>query len=220
MAPRRPNRPRPTATTSGAADRALFSRAMRDVRPLRGGAPVTPVPEGAEFPTPRALVADDGAGLPPLPLPLPSPLSPPISSGASGRAAPHSSIDAGLDKRTAQRLKRGKLPIEARLDLHGHTQIQAHRALHGFLDTAVAAGMRCVLVVTGKGSALRRAEAESPWTVSSGVLREAVPRWLEEPANRARIIAFYPAQARDGGGGALYLLLRRQRAKGAAETGS
>ena len=207
MAPRRPNRPRPMVNRAGAADRALFARAMRDVRPLRGGAPAAPTGER-------------GPGAPPAPVgDGDETRRPPVLRPTSERAAPYSSIDAGLDKRTAQRLKRGKLAIEARLDLHGHTQLQAHRALDAFLTAALASGKRCVLVVTGKGSALRREESASPWTVSSGVLREAVPRWLEEPANRARVIAYHPAQPRDGGGGALYVLLRRQRSKEATETG-
>jgi DNA-nicking Smr family endonuclease len=61
------------------------------------------------------------------------------------------------------------------------------------------AGCRCVLVVTGKG------------VESGGTLRHMVPRWLYESANREHIVAFCPAQARHGGAGALYVLLRRRR---------
>jgi DNA-nicking Smr family endonuclease len=105
----------------------------------------------------------------------------------------------GLDRRSAERLRRGATRVEARLDLHGMTQAEAHAALVDFLLRAQTAGRRCVLVITGKGEA------------NGGVLRSAVPRWLNEPANRARILAFASAQARDGGTGALYLLLRRRR---------
>lgn len=105
-------------------------------------------------------------------------------------------VTAGLDKRTAQRLKKGRLPIEARLDLHGHSQEQAFRALHGFIDGQWAAGRRCVLVVTGKGK---------------GVLKDAVPRWLNEPLLRMKILSFTYAQRQDGGEGALYILLKRAR---------
>ncbi|HZS83098.1 MAG TPA: Smr/MutS family protein [Stellaceae bacterium] len=114
----------------------------------------------------------------------------------------------GLDKASAERLKRGRYPIEARLDLHGMTQDEAHRALIAFIAEAAAAGLRCVLVITGKG--LRRlGEAEAAG--DSGILRQSVPRWLNEAPSRARILAFSAARPQHGGGGALYILLRRQR---------
>ena len=59
---------------------------------------------------------------------------------------------AGLDRRTARRLKRGQLAVEARLDLHGRTQDQAHDALISFIQESRMARRRCVLVITGKGS--------------------------------------------------------------------
>lgn len=108
----------------------------------------------------------------------------------------------GLDKRTAARLKRGRLPVEARIDLHGLTRDEAHRALEDFLRTAHAAGKRCVLVITGKGL---RASGETE------ILRDAVPRWLNAPPIRPCILAFRPAPPRDGGAGALYVLLKRKR---------
>ena len=108
---------------------------------------------------------------------------------------PHRPV--GLDRRTWLRLKRGQVAIEQTLDLHGRTQDEAHRALASFLASAQAAGRRCVLVVTGKG------------LESGGTLRHMVPRWLNEGVNRERIVAYCPAQARHGGTGALYVLLRR-----------
>ena len=119
--------------------------------------------------------------------------------GVASSAAldPHRPV--GLDRRTWLRLKRGQVAIEQTLDLHGRTQDEAHGALARFLAAAQAAGCRCVLVVTGKGLG------------SGGTLRHMVPRWLNEGANREHIVAFCPAQARHGGAGALYVLLRRQR---------
>ena len=102
----------------------------------------------------------------------------------------------GVDKRTAERLRRGQLPIEARLDLHGHARETAYAALSGCLAAAWNAGRRNVLIVTGKGQ---------------GILKEAVPRWLNERPNRGRILMIAQAQPKDGGGGALYVLLRRRR---------
>lgn len=113
--------------------------------------------------------------------------------------APHVS-GTGLDRRSAQRLKRGQMPIEAWLDLHGMTQAEAHCALHRFITASAQAGRRNLLVITGKGS-----------STEGGVLRAAVPHWLAEDENRARVLAFTQAQPRHGGAGALYLLLRRRR---------
>jgi DNA-nicking Smr family endonuclease len=117
---------------------------------------------------------------------------------SSAALDPHRPV--GLDRRTWLRLKRGQVAIERTLDLHGRTQAEAHGALGRFLAAAQSAGCRCVLVVTGKGMG------------SGGTLRHMVPRWLNEGANRECIVAFCPAQARHGGSGALYVLLRRRRA--------
>jgi DNA-nicking Smr family endonuclease len=92
-------------------------------------------------------------------------------------------------------LKRGEMAIAARLDLHGMTQDEAHRALHRFIARSAGAKLRNLLVVTGK----------------SGVLHSAVPRWLDEPELRPFVLAQVRAQPKDGGSGALYVLLRRQR---------
>lgn len=100
-----------------------------------------------------------------------------------------------IDRRTLQRLKRGNLAIAARLDLHGMTQSEAHAALARFLARAQDDGARAVLVITGR----------------SGVLHGAVPRWLREGENRARVLAAARADTRHGGEGALYLMLRRRR---------
>jgi DNA-nicking Smr family endonuclease len=105
----------------------------------------------------------------------------------------------GPDRRTSVRLRRGQIRPEARLDLHGLTQVEAHRALAAFIRGARAAGRRCVLVVTGKGS-----------VATGGVLRREVPRWLELPELRGAILGVTAAHAKDGGSGALYVLLRRK----------
>jgi DNA-nicking Smr family endonuclease len=116
-------------------------------------------------------------------------------------AAPVEPRGTGLDRRSAQRLKRGQMAIEARLDLHGLTQDEAHRALHRFIARMHEEGRRAVLIITGKGAR----------DGVGGVLRQGVPRWLAEPACRASILAVEEAQSRHGGGGALYVLLRRRR---------
>ena len=106
----------------------------------------------------------------------------------------------GIDRRMLQRLKRGLVSIDARLDLHGMTQEEAHRHLGFFLAHHQRQGARCLLVITGIGE-----------RTTGGTLRRMTPRWLAEPNNAARVIAYSPAQKRHGGEGALYVLLRRLR---------
>ena len=119
---------------------------------------------------------------------------------ARGRAAAGAALGTGLDRRNSQRLKRGQMAIEARLDLHGMTQAEAHGALARFIARSFDEGRRAVLIITGKG--MRDGE---------GVLRRAVPRWLDDPALRPMILAREEAQPRHGGAGALDVLLRRRR---------
>jgi len=159
----------------------LWQRATRDVKRL-AARPETPPPIA---PRPRTTRA---AATPPAPI-----------HEAARPPAPLDSF-AGIDRANAERLKRGKHAIEARLDLHGMTQAEAHRALAAFIRASHAAGKRCVLVITGRGRA------------DGGMLKAAVPRWLHEPEFRAYLLAIAAAQPRDGGGGALYVMLRRTRA--------
>lgn len=111
-------------------------------------------------------------------------------------------LSPDIDKSNAEKLKRGKYPIEARLDLHGNTQEAAYKQLSRFIVGAYGQGKRCVLVVTGKG--LKE-------DGSKGVIRTNVPLWLNEPSLRPYILAFRHAKPADGGEGALYVLLKRQR---------
>ena len=109
---------------------------------------------------------------------------------------------SGMENRTKRRLRRGQIRIEARLDLHGMTQSEAHQRLIDFLEISYSTGCGAVLVITGKGM---RSESQK------GILRRAVPRWLNQPPLRQFIKAFDYAAPRDGGEGALYVLLRRRR---------
>lgn len=186
-------KPRPSRSLdSDEAD--LWRRVVEDVTPLPGRkpAPVSRPPAGRAAAAPGAVAAPAKAA-PPLP-PAPPPSLPELEPGAG----------AGVDKRTAARLRKGQLKIEGRLDLHGMTQAQAHGELVHFLEVAHDTGRRCILVITGKGL------SEDG---SVGVLRAAVPGWLNQPPNRARVVAFCRAVPRDGGDGALYVLIKRKRGR-------
>jgi DNA-nicking Smr family endonuclease len=121
---------------------------------------------------------------------------------------------SGFDRRTAQKLARGQLEPDARIDLHGTTLATAHVQLHQFIRNCQNRGDRLVLVITGKGASPFAGHTlhgyqhyDSP--ERDGKLRREVPHWLHEPAFRALVIGFQPAHPRHGGGGAFYLRLRR-----------
>jgi len=119
----------------------------------------------------------------------------------------------GLDRNTSERLRKGKMEIEGRLDLHGLNRRAAHSKLKSFVGHAHRQGWRCVLVITGKGSSAHVTD-DAPFMGGGrkGILREEVPRWLSEPDMRRLVLDYRIAQTRHGGGGALYVLLRRARA--------
>jgi DNA-nicking Smr family endonuclease len=114
-----------------------------------------------------------------------------------------------LDKRTFEKLRKGKLPIEARLDLHGMNKEKAHEAVTHFIKGSYAWGLRTLIIITGKGKSKSKAE---DWLVKGqGVLKENVPYWLESKNLKPYILKFVTAQPKDGGSGALYIYLKRKR---------
>jgi len=104
---------------------------------------------------------------------------------------------SGLQLRLLRQLKRGELRPEAHLDLHGHTIAEAGARLTAFLTDARGAGLRCVCVIHGKG--YRSAEGRP-------ALKTQVNQWLRDTPT---VLAFSSTRPRDGGMGALYVLLRR-----------
>lgn len=118
---------------------------------------------------------------------------------------PKPTLEAGkaadLDRRTMEKLRKGRMRPEGRLDLHGMTADRALSALNSFLADAQRDGKRCVLVITGKGSMKE----------GGGVIRRELPSWLNAAGNRGRMLGFAGAQPADGGGGAFYVLLKRRR---------
>ncbi len=103
-----------------------------------------------------------------------------------------------------QKLGRGTEPIDARIDLHGMTQADAHAALAHFLRRAQRDGARVVLVITGKG-----ARPGSDPHAERGVLKRQVPLWLESSELRPFVVGFESAGVGHGGAGALYVRVRR-----------
>ena len=176
-------------------DEALWSGYARSITPLPP-AKSKPKPKSDSKPVPTAPAARAVKAPPVIPARhLPTP---PIKSPAL----------ASFDRRSKQRLARGRDAIDARIDLHGMTQTEAHHALASFLRRAQSNGARTVLVVTGKGVSK---SGHDDYVAPRGVLRRQVPLWLGLPEFRPLIVGFDEAHANHGGQGALYVRLRRPR---------
>ena len=130
------------------------------------------------------------------------------SAKASEVALPTPAAPVAMDRKTYTRMKRGRLAPDARLDLHGMTQDQAHPALVSTILNAHATGKRLVLVITGKG---KKRDDGGPIPVRTGVLKHAVPQWLRQPPLVGVILQVTEASQSHGGSGALYVYLRRAR---------
>ena len=113
-----------------------------------------------------------------------------------------------IDRRQHRDLTRGRLQIDARIDLHGRCVAEAHQAVHDFLRRVHAEGARVVLIVTGKGS--RSGGQSGSGDGEVGVLRRQAPLWLADPRLRHVVAAFGEAAQAHGGAGALYVRLRRR----------
>jgi DNA-nicking Smr family endonuclease len=171
-------------------ERALWESVAKQVKPLRK--------------KPRAAKPLGSAPAAELPVEM-KPVAPPRPIASVQAAKPKSTPPlAPLGRRERSKLSRGRSEIDARIDLHGMTQLRAHRALLSFLQRAHAEGATFVLVITGKGK-VGGAEEER------GVLRRQVPNWLSLPEFRALVVGFEEAHIGHGGEGALYVRIRRAR---------
>jgi len=112
-----------------------------------------------------------------------------------------------MDANTHAKMTRGKLQPEARIDLHGMTLAEAHPELVRFILNAHSAGLRLVLVITGKG---KSRDDSGPIPQRVGVLRHQVPRWLHQPPLGPAVLQISEAHLKHGGGGAYYVYLRRR----------
>lgn len=112
-----------------------------------------------------------------------------------------------MDAKTHDRMTRGKLAPEARLDLHGMTLTEAHDSLIRFVLSARTRGFRLVLVITGKG---KTSHDPGPMPHRIGALRHQMPHWLRLPPLAPVVQQFTEAHLRHGGSGAYYVYLRRR----------
>lgn len=163
-------------------DDALWQEAVKGAKPLSGRKKHT------------------GQPLPKKPLKLRR--NSPDFSAPDYRSPPDGDIAAashGVDRRTDEKLRRGRMPIDRRIDLHGMTRDEAYAALGSIVTDSYETGARCLLVITGKGRA------------GSGVLKACVPEWLRDESMGSIVLRVYPAQPQHGGSGAFYVLVKRKR---------
>ncbi len=192
-----------------AAERAMWTKAMANVRPLRHRKldgpddKVTPEPH-SENALPAAVKHETRPVGKPKPESTSRVTSPPLT---------------GLDRRMRQRLARGQVEYEARLDLHGMSVEAARLALLRFLAESTAQGRRLVLVITGKGAApfarhTLHGTSHFDTPERQGRLRRKLPEWLAEDDMRVYVAGYQPAHPRHGGGGAFYVRIRRSERLG------
>src|SRR5690606_1388204 len=159
----------------------------------------------ASRPGEHALPAPAGPDTKPRKAPFARTMPSYQSAGLPGRPP-----GRGIEPKRRRKLQRGRIEIEATLDLHGMRQAEARAALARFLHARVARGDRTVLVITGKG--LKKLGPDAAVIVEAGVLRSMLPVWLAEESLAPIIAGWEPAAQGHGGEGAFYVRLRRAAA--------
>jgi DNA-nicking Smr family endonuclease len=180
-----------------AEDAALWAHIAAQVQPLRRKTPAMKAKRPkTEAPLPAKIIAATTAVPAMLPRaePMPRPLAP------DGREK--------LPRTDERKLRRGAVAIGGRLDLHGLTRAEAHRAVGRFLTALAERGERVALVITGKGGR-KGADGDA----MAGVLRAEFPHWIADGALARIVLAWRPAAPQHGGDGAFYVLLRRKAAR-------
>jgi DNA-nicking Smr family endonuclease len=187
-----------------AEEAELWAFAMRDAHTLRRRGrvrkPGAPLEEAEAGPPPVAAVSN---GAKPAPSPqIKAPQTPPPAP-----AALKTPVLANYDENERRRLSRNPDLIDARLDLHGMRQREAHSALRSFILSASARGHRHLLVITGKGTSVER--ERDFLREERGVLKRLVPQWLGDAELRGFVVSYAVSHTRHGGEGALYVRLRK-----------
>ena len=170
-------------------ERHLWQRVTSTIRPLSRDLPATP----AEAPLPPPAAPPKRVVRGRIPAAAPAPARP-----APVRTLQSATLDGGWDRR----LRSGDVQPDRTLDLHGHNLDRAWAAIDDALERSIAAGDRVLLLVTG-----HERQGEPP--VLRGRIRAAVNDWLAASRHSGRIAAVRGAHRRHGGGGSLYIILRR-----------
>jgi len=198
-------------------DRDLWARVASSVAPLADARGADSQDNAVVPQTPNPVSVSPGPPPPQPPIARPAKSKPerlpPAKSPAApaGRSRVPPPLATELHRREQRRIASGRTEIDARIDLHGMTQSEAHAVLRSFLHGCAARGDRLVLVITGKGG--DRPVRDEHFDLYAdrrdrGVLRRNVPSWLSEPDLRPLVIGYTSASSRHGGDGALYVTVR------------
>lgn len=195
-------------------DRELWAQVTASVKPLKNRNRIRE--QSGVMSSPPCAPERKRPGKPPPAVGTPSR---PVTASAAVKRAPavhHAPQLSGLDRRTSQKLARGNADIEARIDLHGMTRQNARATLASFLAASRSSGQRTVLVITGKGrspysSHTLHGYQQVDMPEREGVLRRALPQWLDETEFRVHVAGYQPAHPKHGGGGAFYIRLRKPK---------
>ncbi|MBP0437515.1 Smr/MutS family protein [Tianweitania sediminis] len=167
-------------------DRILWHAVASSATPLKG----------KEVPALPEVAAAQASAVTEQPVP-PTAAAPAVRDSVRSHLKP---VSQHIDQPTREKIAKGRIVIDGKVDLHGLTQSEAYSMLLGFLHQAQARDKRHVLVVTGKGASFG----------SEGVLKRAVPAWFATAPFRALVGGFHEASRHHGGAGALYVKIRRR----------
>lgn len=116
---------------------------------------------------------------------------------------------SGTDRKTDDKIRKGLMEIDAKLDLHGNNAANARKKLLAFVLSSHGKGKRCILLITGKGQG--GAQTAEWYESTKGIIRREFRLWLEDPSVRGLILSITEAQPKHGGSGAFYIYLKKNR---------
>jgi Uncharacterized protein conserved in bacteria len=179
----------------------LWTAVAETVEPLRRkglmrlGTGTLPQPDPEPAPVVKA---------PPKPLKKGKPFLPPYQAPTTPVQVAEKHVDPAIHKK----VRRGRIEIDGKIDLHGMTQAEARDTLRRFISARAARGDRTILVITGKG--IKTDNDYIAAMTERGILRTMLPIWLSEPGMSALVSGWSVAARGHGGEGAWYVRLRRQ----------
>lgn len=179
-----------------AGEKALWQKVIETVKPLDKArvSRVKALPVAKRLPERRGpITAESFGGISARAIPLRDQVAVPET--------------AGLDGHWDRRLNKGVVQPDVTIDLHGYTLSSAHGRLESALELSIAAGHRAILLITGKARSDEQRQREG----GRGAIRAAISDWLAASRHASQIAAVRRAHPRHGGGGALYIILRRRR---------
>lgn len=194
-------------------ERDLWRKVTRDVAPMREPAPILAerddIIEAAQSTQRSAPKTSAKRNTTPRPK---------SARQATGKSTPRQDPFSAGDPKMDRHARRERLPVEAVLDLHGHTQLTAEPTLQRFLSDARQRGLKLVLVITGKGPPEGLRAQMHNWMQGRdinpskpGVLRERFQEWMRRDDFRQHVVRVAGAHQRHGGSGAFYVFLRARR---------